>query len=218
MSDTSTNLGEVTYTRIYDAPRELVFRCMIEPEHLTHFWGPVGVSTPIENITVDPRPGGVFETIMVNDANGEEYPMRARLRRDRRARAHRVHRARRRRRDDDVEHVHRPRRRQDRGVHPPDQRARDVPHRPRPRPACRAASTASPPTSRRCDHGGGARPTAVEPRPPPGCAGDGLGARARDERSSPSHRSPTRSALASHGERGSRLDRRYRVRRRRPTS
>ena len=44
MSDTSTNLGEVTYTRIYDAPRELVFRCMIEPEHLTHFWGPVGVT------------------------------------------------------------------------------------------------------------------------------------------------------------------------------
>ena len=51
MSDTSTNLGEVTYTRVYDAPRELVFRCMIEPEHLTHFWGPVGVTTPIENIT-----------------------------------------------------------------------------------------------------------------------------------------------------------------------
>ena len=76
MSDTSTNLGEVTYTRVYDAPRELVFRCMIEPEHLTHFWGPVGVSTPIENITIDPRPGGVFETIMVNDANGDEYPSR----------------------------------------------------------------------------------------------------------------------------------------------
>jgi uncharacterized protein YndB with AHSA1/START domain len=50
---------------------------MITPEHLTHFWGPVGVSTPIENISVDPRPGGVFETIMVNDADGAEYPMRA---------------------------------------------------------------------------------------------------------------------------------------------
>ena len=74
MSDTSTNLGEVTFTRTYDAPRELVFRCMLEPEHLTHFWGPIGVSTPIENIIVDARPGGVFETIMVNDENGEEYP------------------------------------------------------------------------------------------------------------------------------------------------
>ena len=76
MSDatSTTNLGEVTYTRIYDAPRELVFECMITPEHLTHFWGPIGVSTPIENITIDPRPGGVFTTIMVNDADGAEYP------------------------------------------------------------------------------------------------------------------------------------------------
>ena len=72
----ATNLGEVTYTRIYDAPRALVFRCMITPEHLTHFWGPVGVNTPIENITIDPRPGGVFETIMVNGADGAEYPSR----------------------------------------------------------------------------------------------------------------------------------------------
>jgi uncharacterized protein YndB with AHSA1/START domain len=76
MSDVATNLGELTYTRIYQAPRELVFRCMTTPEHLTHFWGPKGISTPIENITIDLRPGGVFETIMVNDANGENYPMR----------------------------------------------------------------------------------------------------------------------------------------------
>jgi len=76
MNDTSTNLGELTYTFIVDAPRELVFRCMIEPEHLTHFWGPVGVRTPLETITVDPRPGGVFETIMVNDSDGAEYPSR----------------------------------------------------------------------------------------------------------------------------------------------
>jgi uncharacterized protein YndB with AHSA1/START domain len=76
MTDTTANLGELTYTRIYDAPRELVFECMITPEHLTHFWGPTGVSTPIENITVDPRAGGVFETIMVNDTDGAQYPMR----------------------------------------------------------------------------------------------------------------------------------------------
>jgi uncharacterized protein YndB with AHSA1/START domain len=73
---TNTKLGEVTYTRIYNAPRELVFECMTTPEHLTHFWGPVGVSTPLENITVDARPGGLFETIMVNDANGDKYRMR----------------------------------------------------------------------------------------------------------------------------------------------
>ena len=74
--DPSTNLGEATFTRIYDAPAELVFDCMTTPEHLAHFWGPVGVSTPIGNITVDLRVGGVFETIMVNDETGEEYPNR----------------------------------------------------------------------------------------------------------------------------------------------
>jgi uncharacterized protein YndB with AHSA1/START domain len=76
MSDKTQTVGELIITRIFDAPRELVFRCMIEPEHLTHFWGPIGVSTPIENITVDPRPGGAFETIMVNDSDGAEYPSR----------------------------------------------------------------------------------------------------------------------------------------------
>ena len=76
MSDNTQTLGELHVTRVFDAPRELVFRCMIEPEHLTHFWGPVGVSTPIENITIDARPGGVLETVMVNDSDGAEYPSR----------------------------------------------------------------------------------------------------------------------------------------------
>jgi uncharacterized protein YndB with AHSA1/START domain len=68
---------ELVFSRIFEAPRELVFRCMTEPDHLTHFWGPAGVSTPRENITVDLRPGGVFETVMVNDADGSQYAMRA---------------------------------------------------------------------------------------------------------------------------------------------
>jgi uncharacterized protein YndB with AHSA1/START domain len=76
MTHTEPTLQELTYTRTWEAPRQLVFECMTTPEHLTHFWGPVGVSTPLANIKVDLRPGGVFETIMVNDADGAEYPMR----------------------------------------------------------------------------------------------------------------------------------------------
>ncbi len=76
MTHTEPTLRELTYTRTWEAPRELVFECMTTPEHLTHFWGPVGVSTPLDNIKVELRPGGVFETIMVNDADGAEYPMR----------------------------------------------------------------------------------------------------------------------------------------------
>ncbi len=66
--------GDLTVTRIFDAPREMVFRAFLEPEQLTRFWGPVGVSTPVSNITIDPRVGGVFETIMVSDEDGTEYP------------------------------------------------------------------------------------------------------------------------------------------------
>jgi uncharacterized protein YndB with AHSA1/START domain len=79
VSDQKPAAGELSFTRVFSAPRELVFRCMIEPEHLTHFWGPAGVSTPLDGITVDPRPGGVFETVMVNDADGSRYTMRARF-------------------------------------------------------------------------------------------------------------------------------------------
>jgi uncharacterized protein YndB with AHSA1/START domain len=69
-------MAELTFTRVFDAPRDLVFRCMLEPEHLTHFWGPAGTSTPLDGITVDPRPGGIFETVMVSD-DGGSYTMRA---------------------------------------------------------------------------------------------------------------------------------------------
>ena len=77
MTDKTAQAGELTFTRVFDAPRELVFRCMIEPEHLTHFWGPAGMSAPLEHIKVDARPGGVFGTVMVNDADGSQYPTRA---------------------------------------------------------------------------------------------------------------------------------------------
>ena len=58
MNDTNPTLGEATYEYTYDAPRELVFECMTTAEHLCHFWGPIGMSTPIENIIVEPHAGG----------------------------------------------------------------------------------------------------------------------------------------------------------------
>ena len=76
MTDQAPDTGELTYARVFDAPRELVFRCMLEPEHLTQFWGPAGTSAPLDGITVDPRPGGVFETVMISD-DGGSYTMHA---------------------------------------------------------------------------------------------------------------------------------------------
>jgi uncharacterized protein YndB with AHSA1/START domain len=68
---------ELTYRRVHRAPPELLFDCLTRPEHLAHFWGPTGTTTPAERITVDLRPGGAFETVMVNDRDGSEYTMRA---------------------------------------------------------------------------------------------------------------------------------------------
>jgi uncharacterized protein YndB with AHSA1/START domain len=72
-----TETGELTYRRVHRASPELLFDCMTTPEHLTYFWGPAGTTTPVGNITIDLRPGGVFETTMVNDADGSTHTMRA---------------------------------------------------------------------------------------------------------------------------------------------
>jgi uncharacterized protein YndB with AHSA1/START domain len=72
-----TEPGEFTYRRTHRASPELLFDCMTQPEHLTHFWGPDGTTTPIDGITVDLRPGGRFETTMVNIADDSQYTMRA---------------------------------------------------------------------------------------------------------------------------------------------
>jgi uncharacterized protein YndB with AHSA1/START domain len=72
-----TEAGEFTYRRIHQASKELLFDCMTMPEHLTHFWGPDGTNTPRDGITVDLRPGGRFETVMVNRADGSQYTMQA---------------------------------------------------------------------------------------------------------------------------------------------
>jgi uncharacterized protein YndB with AHSA1/START domain len=69
--------GEFTYRRVHRASRELLFDCLTQPGHLAQFWGPAGTTTPAAGITVDLRPGGVFETVMINDADGSRYPMRA---------------------------------------------------------------------------------------------------------------------------------------------
>jgi uncharacterized protein YndB with AHSA1/START domain len=69
--------GEMTFRRVHQASPERLFDCMTIPAHLAHFWGPTGTTTPIENITVDLRPGGAFETTMVSEADGGTYTMKA---------------------------------------------------------------------------------------------------------------------------------------------
>ncbi|MBP0723644.1 SRPBCC domain-containing protein [Bacillus sp. RG28] len=48
--------------RIFDAPRDLVFKMFKDPEHLKRWWGPKGWEIPV--CTVDFRPGGVWHYCM----------------------------------------------------------------------------------------------------------------------------------------------------------
>jgi uncharacterized protein YndB with AHSA1/START domain len=58
---------ELVYRRLFRAPRELVWRCLTEPAELAHFWGPRGMTTPMDGIVVELHAGGRFETLMVGE-------------------------------------------------------------------------------------------------------------------------------------------------------
>ena len=47
---------DVVVTRVFDAPRDLVFRTWTEPQHLARWWGPAGFTNPVCEIEV--RAGG----------------------------------------------------------------------------------------------------------------------------------------------------------------
>jgi uncharacterized protein YndB with AHSA1/START domain len=59
---------EVTITRVFRAPRELVWRAWTEPERLARWWGPHGWRTDPRDVTMDVRPGGAFRVGSVSDA------------------------------------------------------------------------------------------------------------------------------------------------------
>jgi uncharacterized protein YndB with AHSA1/START domain len=63
---------ELVITRVFDAPREVVYRAFIDPDQLAQWFGPVGFSVPRETIDVDARVGGHQRLVMVNDENPEE--------------------------------------------------------------------------------------------------------------------------------------------------
>jgi uncharacterized protein YndB with AHSA1/START domain len=73
MTDAAT-AQEIEITRVYDAPRELVWQAWTDPEHLVHWWGPHGWSTPLDSVTMDVRPGGDFRLTSVSD-EGVEMPV-----------------------------------------------------------------------------------------------------------------------------------------------
>src|SRR5260370_20163699 len=57
---------ELVITRIFDAPRHLVFQAWTEPDRAARWWGPQGFVTTYCNMDV--RPGGVFRVCMRSPA------------------------------------------------------------------------------------------------------------------------------------------------------
>jgi uncharacterized protein YndB with AHSA1/START domain len=68
----SVTAQEITITRVFEAPRELVWKAWTEPDQLAQWWGPPGWTNPLPKITMDVRPGGTFRVTGVSDEDGAE--------------------------------------------------------------------------------------------------------------------------------------------------
>ncbi len=71
-SNVATKAGEreIVATRVFDAPRELVFNLWTDPEHIAQWWGPKGFTNTIYEMDV--RPGGVWRFVM-HGPDGVDY-------------------------------------------------------------------------------------------------------------------------------------------------
>lgn len=58
MSDAKTEARELVITRIFAAPRKLVWKAWTNPEHLMRWWGPKDFTSPA--CKIDLRVGGKY--------------------------------------------------------------------------------------------------------------------------------------------------------------
>jgi uncharacterized protein YndB with AHSA1/START domain len=63
----------VTITRLFKAPRTLVFQAFTDPQHLAQWWGPKGFTNPV--CEIDARPGGAILIHMEMPGTGFSHPM-----------------------------------------------------------------------------------------------------------------------------------------------
>jgi uncharacterized protein YndB with AHSA1/START domain len=68
---------EIVMTRVFDAPRDLVFEAHSSCEHLSHWWGPRKYE--VTSCDVDFRPGGAWR-IVHRGPDGEEHGFRGEYR------------------------------------------------------------------------------------------------------------------------------------------
>jgi len=63
----------ITLTRLFNAPRELVWRAWTEPMHLARWFGPRGFTSSVPQLDV--RVGGALRIVM-HGPDGNDYPMK----------------------------------------------------------------------------------------------------------------------------------------------
>lgn len=76
---TATTEEDLRIERVFDAPRELVFKAWLDPEQLSKWYGPAHFRSPQERITVEPQLGGRWELVMIQGDGGAEHPVRSRI-------------------------------------------------------------------------------------------------------------------------------------------
>lgn len=58
---------ELHLGRVFDAPRELVWKAFTDPDQISQWFGPVGYSVPRETVDMDVRVGGHERFTMIAD-------------------------------------------------------------------------------------------------------------------------------------------------------
>lgn len=79
MSEEKVQSKKLKITRVFDAPRELVWKAWTDPELVAKWWGPSGVTNP--TCEWDARPGGKIYIVMLagkelGPAEGMKWPMK----------------------------------------------------------------------------------------------------------------------------------------------
>ena len=93
--DTDSDPRSIIASRVFDAPRDLVFAVWTDPKHLAQWWGPHGFTTTTHSF--DMRSGGVWRFVM-HGPDGRDFQNRITYEEVVRPRTHRLPPRRRRRR------------------------------------------------------------------------------------------------------------------------
>jgi uncharacterized protein YndB with AHSA1/START domain len=73
MNEQATADQQVLITRVFEAPRERVFRAWTDPDELAAWYGPAQFEVPRDKVQLDLRVGGRFELTMVRRDGGGEF-------------------------------------------------------------------------------------------------------------------------------------------------